>query len=53
MFDTEVYLRRIGCSLPALPTTDTLRLLHRSHLLVIPYDNGKFPERRRAAAQPC
>jgi amide synthase len=45
MFDTEVYLRRIGCSLPALPTKDTLRLLHRSHLLVIPYDNGKFPEK--------
>ncbi|MGH3687986.1 MAG: arylamine N-acetyltransferase family protein [Pseudonocardiaceae bacterium] len=44
MFDTRVYLRRLGHSGPVEPTIDTLRRLHRNHLLTIPYDNSKFPE---------
>ncbi|MBV9162311.1 MAG: arylamine N-acetyltransferase [Pseudonocardiales bacterium] len=44
MFDTRVYLRRLGQSGPVESTFDTLRRLHRNHLLTIPYDNSKFPE---------
>ncbi|GAA1959180.1 arylamine N-acetyltransferase family protein [Amycolatopsis minnesotensis] len=44
MFDTAVYLRRLGCAGPPAPGLDTLVRLHRNHLLRIPYDNSRFPE---------
>jgi amide synthase len=44
VFDTGIYLRRLGHSSPVEPTCDTLRRLHRSHLLTIPYDNSMFPD---------
>jgi amide synthase len=44
MFDTAVYLRRLGFSGPLEPTVDTLRQLHLAHLRRIPYDNSTFPE---------
>jgi hypothetical protein len=44
VFDTRVYLRRLGHSAPTEPTCDTLRRLHRSHLLTIPYDNSTFSD---------
>jgi amide synthase len=45
VFDTRVYLRRLGYSGPVEPTIGTLRRLHRDHLLTIPYDNSNFPEK--------
>jgi N-hydroxyarylamine O-acetyltransferase len=33
------YLTRIGCRGDLAPTADTLRALHRAHLLAIPYEN--------------
>ena len=33
------YLARIGCDLPARPTAETLRSLHRAHLLTVPFEN--------------
>lgn len=46
MFDVAKYLQRIGVegTAPA-PTSDTLRLLHRRHLLSVPYDNSTAPDR--------
>src|SRR5438874_538763 len=37
--DIEAYLNRIGYSGPRTPTLDTLRGLHRSHLLRVPFEN--------------
>jgi amide synthase len=48
VFDTRVYLRRLGHAGPAEPTFDTLRRLHRNHLLTIPYDNSRFPDEGEA-----
>ncbi|MGB6161323.1 MAG: arylamine N-acetyltransferase [Pseudonocardiaceae bacterium] len=48
MFDTRVYLRRLGHLGPAEPQFDTLRRLHRNHLLTIPYDNSRFPDEGEA-----
>lgn len=42
MFDTEVYLERLGYAGPRTATPETLRQLHRRHLMAIPYDNTKF-----------
>ena len=33
------YLARIGCALPAKPVAETLRSLHRAHLLTVPFEN--------------
>ncbi len=42
MFDVEKYLHRLGYSGPAEPTETVLRTLHKSHLMTIPYDNGRM-----------
>ncbi|UOZ02755.1 arylamine N-acetyltransferase [Amycolatopsis sp. WQ 127309] len=42
MFDTEVYLDRLGYPGPRTATPETLQQLHKLHLMTIPYDNTKF-----------
>jgi amide synthase len=42
MFDTDVYLDRLGYPGPRVATVETLRQLHKLHLTAIPYDNQKF-----------
>lgn len=37
--DLRAYLTRIGYSGPVRPTLDTLRALHRAHLMAIPFEN--------------
>lgn len=37
--EVAAYLNRIGFSGPALPRIDTLRRLHRAHLLTVPFEN--------------
>ncbi|XP_030625194.1 arylamine N-acetyltransferase 2-like [Chanos chanos] len=37
--DVQKYLRRIGCADPCPPTLDTLRYIHRNHLLNVPFEN--------------
>ncbi|WP_410631079.1 arylamine N-acetyltransferase family protein [Amycolatopsis sp. cmx-4-83] len=40
MFDVDRYLSVLGHPGPAEPTWDTLRRLHRRHLITIPYDSA-------------
>ena len=37
--DVRAYLDRIGYKGPLAPTTDTLRALHRQHMLTVPFEN--------------
>lgn len=37
--DVEEYLKRIGFTSPVAATIDTLRGLHRAHLLTVPFEN--------------
>ncbi len=37
--DVRAYLGRIGYSGPLTPTVDTLRALHRQHMLTVPFEN--------------
>src|SRR5215210_4041066 len=37
--DTKAYLRRIGYSGPLDPCAETLRGLHRAHMLSVPFEN--------------
>jgi N-hydroxyarylamine O-acetyltransferase len=39
MFPTASYLARIGYSGPIVPSAETLRTLHRAHLLAVPFEN--------------
>jgi len=39
MFNSQAYLDRIGYSGPSTPTLDTLRAIHRAHLLTVPFEN--------------
>jgi N-hydroxyarylamine O-acetyltransferase len=39
MMNLESYLKRIQYAGPRQPTVETLRALHRAHLLAIPYEN--------------
>lgn len=39
MLDTSAYLSRIGFTGPTDPSTETLRRLHRAHLLSVPFEN--------------
>ncbi len=39
MIDSAAYLQRIGYSGPLTPGSDTLRALHRAHLLSVPFEN--------------
>lgn len=37
--DVQKYLARICCSAPCPPTLDTLRHVHRNHLMAVPFEN--------------
>ena len=37
--DIELYLRRIGYCGSREPTTETLKQLHRAHMLAVPFEN--------------
>jgi N-hydroxyarylamine O-acetyltransferase len=39
MVDVPAYLARIAYSGPTDPTAETLRLIHRAHLLTVPFEN--------------
>lgn len=39
MIDVAPYLQRIGYEGPAGPSIDTLRAVHRAHLLTVPFEN--------------
>lgn len=39
LLDVDAYLKRIGHQGDRLPTVDTLRALHRGHVLSIPFEN--------------
>ena len=39
MVDTSAYLDRIGYVGPTLPTAESLRSIHRAHLLTVPFEN--------------
>ncbi len=39
LMNVETYLERIGYYGPRQPTLDSLRAIHRAHLLAIPYEN--------------
>ena len=41
--DLRAYLDRLGYSGPRTPTLDTLRALHRQHMLTIPFENLDIP----------
>ncbi|GAA1174803.1 MULTISPECIES: arylamine N-acetyltransferase family protein [Streptomyces violaceusniger group] len=49
MFDVAKYLRRIGVEGTPPPTLDTLRHLHKRHLMAVPYDNSTAPDRLPAS----
>lgn len=46
MFDVPAYLDRIRYTGPLLPDADTLRALHRAHLLAVPFENLDIGWRR-------
>jgi N-hydroxyarylamine O-acetyltransferase len=37
--DVRAYLRRIGYAGPTAPSAETLRALHRAHMLAVPFEN--------------
>src|SRR5215472_18946925 len=39
MVDASSYLSRIGYSGPREPTAETLRALHRAHMIAVPFEN--------------
>ena len=39
LMDVRAYLDRIGYRGPLSPATDTLRVLHRQHMLTVPFEN--------------
>lgn len=39
MFDRSAYLARIGYQGPVVPSMETLRGLHLSHVLTVPFEN--------------
>ncbi len=41
--EIEAYLKRIGYSGAREPSVETLRLLHRSHMLTVPFENLDIP----------
>src|SRR5438128_6918545 len=41
--DIAAYLRRIGYTGPIVPTLETLREIHRAHLLAVPFENLDIP----------
>src|SRR5437667_9501302 len=47
--DIAAYLRRIGYTGPIVPTLETLREIHRAHLLAVPFENLDIPLGRQIA----
>lgn len=45
MFDVKTYLSRLGHQGPAEPTLETLRAIHKKHLLSIAFDNSRNADR--------
>ena len=39
MLDQQAYLTRIGYEGSAVPSAETLRLLHRAHVLTVSFEN--------------
>lgn len=39
MRDVSAYLRRINYTGPTVPTSETLRAVHRAHMLAVPFEN--------------
>jgi len=51
MFNVGDYLRRIGVGGPVEPTWETLRLLHKRHLMSVAYDNSGAADRLPASGR--
>jgi N-hydroxyarylamine O-acetyltransferase len=51
MLSVNSYLARIGYSGPTLPNIDTLRALHRAHLLTVPFENLDIGLGRKIVAE--
>lgn len=51
--DVRAYLERIGYSGPTTPTADTLRHLHRNHLLTVPFENLDIGLKREIVLDPA
>jgi N-hydroxyarylamine O-acetyltransferase len=47
MLNVAAYLKRIGHQGPTAPTLDTLRVIHRTHLLTVPFENLDIPLGRK------
>jgi N-hydroxyarylamine O-acetyltransferase len=47
MLDIPAYLLRIGYTGPATPTSDTLRAIHRAHMLTVPFENLDIALKRK------
>jgi N-hydroxyarylamine O-acetyltransferase len=45
MLDVNAYLKRIGYNDSTVPDAETLRKLHRAHLLAVPFENLDIPSR--------
>ena len=45
------YLERIGYAGPTAPNADTLRQIHRAHLLAVPFENLDIPLRREIVCE--
>jgi N-hydroxyarylamine O-acetyltransferase len=50
--DVQAYLRRIGYAGTTEPTAETLRKLHRAHLLAVPFENLDIALKRRITVDP-
>jgi N-hydroxyarylamine O-acetyltransferase len=47
MIDVPAYLARISYTGPTAPAPETLRALHRAHLLAVPFENLDIPLKRK------
>jgi N-hydroxyarylamine O-acetyltransferase len=45
--DLQAYFRRIGYSGPKTPTVETLRGVHRAHMLTVPFENLDIWQKRK------
>ena len=52
LMDVRAYLDRVGYHGPIEPTADTLRALHRQHMLNVPFENLDIGLGRKIALDP-
>jgi len=52
VMDVRAYLDRIGYRGPLSPATDTLRVLHRQHMLTVPFENLDIGLGRKIVIDP-